>query len=467
MALVLAIAHAVPTAASWTQDEFILGTFWDPCLSRVMTEPYPPDSVRADSIRFLRAREAHFNLLTGTQQEPWNVAFNPGGMRYALHIASKTGLRYLVADPRFHGYREIPPWDSTTHRTVVQDYVAGMDAARRAALYGYNIADEPCIDPSDLEYSCEANAERYRDWIEALGRDDPDRLVYVNLLNVRAHDERVDKVSDEAYLRSFFAAADPVRRAGVVSTDDYPFSSAYGFNEQYFENLAMMRRVAGDRPLWVYPMAAGSNHQAETTWERLLFMTMCPLAYGAKGLIYFTYENPEWDEEFVVHGSPVQDCDRLTDRYYEVQRINRYIRDVLGPMIMGAHHRGTYHSGVSRFGERVGPGELLPARTARVVRAADNPNILLGEFQDLAQPSRWYLLVVNKSLETQAVRLGLASESSQTAVAPRLSQYAGAPAFDDITPVMDPTTGQVRIEFSGEAALAGGEARLVRLSIGP
>lgn len=451
-------------AAEWKQEEFILGTFWDPCLSRVTAAPYPPDSVRQDSIRFARAREAHINLLTGTQQEPWNVSFSPGGMRYALYIAAKTGLHYLVADPRFHGYREIPPWNSEAHRGIVRDYVTSLDSLRRSALYGYNVADEPCIDPNSADHDCASNARRYRDWQELLRSDDPDRLVYVNLLNAWAHDDRVDGLSDEAYFRSYFDDEEPARRADVVSTDDYPFSADYGFNKQYFENLATMRRVAGTRPMWVYPMVASSNHQEDTTWERLLFMTMCPLAYGAKGLIYFTYENPEWDGEFVVHGSPVLDCDSLTSRYYELQRVNRYIRDVLGPVIMRADHRGAYHTGVTAWEEWLQPVDMLAAGGAKLVRSAENPNVVVGEFQDASDPATWYLLVVNKSLERQTVGLELQPGVRRIEMAIPLERFEGEIAYTELRPGANPETGQFWLMLGDELALDAGEGRLFRIS---
>lgn len=263
----------------WQQPEFVIGTFWDPALS-TNTDTSSAE-VTAHISNFAQAKNAYFNLLTGGQNGDY-IVHTTAGMDYALYIASKTGLKYLVTDYYFYGN---PPFNLSNANAASLHY-KGLDQARRNAMYGYNLKDEPALaDTTDL-----------KKWISYFKTNDNAKLAYVNLFPRYYYPAGSQGDLDyEAYLDHFINDANPLNNPDVISYDNYPIvkGTPPTVNKDYFYNLDVIRKKSAGRPFWSYPLSTSFGNMADPTASQLRFSTFCPVAYGAKGLVYFTYDYPK------------------------------------------------------------------------------------------------------------------------------------------------------------------------------
>lgn len=423
--------------ATWRQAEFVIGTHWDPCLH------LPPDLQseargQEDVARFQAAIDAHFNLLTGFQDE----AYGYPRTDHALRMAARVGLDYLTSQPYAHVSGKAIPLPNAgqmlRHFSLLEDSL-------RTAHFGYNIAHEP--NP--------ARAGAVKDWIEFLKTNDPQRLAFFPTYRVEP--------GFEAFLRTFHDDPNPLRRSDVVAYDQYPFKADGTTERNYFSALHDARLVAGERPVWVYPMSAGHLGFADPTAAQLRFMAFCPLAYGVKGIIWFTYERPVGYRTALL-----LDCDEPhPPTWTEVSRINHYLADVVGPVVMGASPLGAYHKSERPGLGPIPAGEFLFNAPCPLSDIRD-PLALAGVFRSNESPSVYYLLVVNKDYDVQSQPRSMTVELCGNR---RGSVHAAPSVFEyhDMSPP-DTTFRAVSCDFDPSSKvtrfrirLAPGEGRLFRL----
>jgi hypothetical protein len=446
--VVIAVSAAAQT--TWSQKEFILGTFWD-----------PPADARArnfvkDSTSFRRARDAHFNLLTGTQ-DYYNIERNPEGMRWILRCARATGLRYLVTDDRFFPVYD-HPFREALAESVLAPYLR-LPATLRSALYGYDLADEPQYRP--------AHRQAVREWKRFIERVEPGKLVYYNLVssygpnynwggfatgNYDAVLDLREKVEYDSYLRGYIDELNPA----VVSFDHYPFFRDGSVRADYFYNLEAIRTAAGPRPFWAYVMSVDHLVYVDPLETHLRFMYFSPLAYGAKGLIVFTYAQPnirDYREAIVDrHGRP-------TKKYPIVRRLNAYVSKVVAPVIMNKPFVSVHHA--SAF---PGQQDVDPFREAdsQVLAGISDAHLCVGIF---GGGKEYFLLVVNKSLEEVSdARLMLKATRAIMSMAPSVRTFreTARVTYAPLPITTDRVTGRRAVSLP---SLAGGEGRMFRLSV--
>jgi hypothetical protein len=440
------------TASRWEQTEFILGTFWDP--------PFDPDlgQFERDSARFSLAKNAYFNLLTGTQDFVGiNRTFE--GVSYALRLASSVGLRYLVADERFFpAHRK--QFNRRSASILVNQY-RSLPGASRNAMFGYNLADEP-------EYSM-AQFRRLGAWKEFIEEEDPGKIAYYNLVasyapsynwgGFKEGDHKIDldlpeRVEYEQYCSLYIDSLQPK----VVSFDHYPFFADGRIRPDYFYNLDVMRRRAGVRPFWAYPMTVDHLTYVNPEASHLRFMYFCPVAYGAKGLIVFTFWQPmikEYREAIVdLEGDP-------TPKYDVVKELNLYMMRVLGPVVMEQPHRGIHHA--SRFPGQQGV-DPFTASDSHLLEEIGDSRLLVGEFGD---DQITYLLIVNKSLDPiESFEITLRGRDACVWAAPHLEEFRERrmPFYEELEVERDRAWDYTVLR---DGPLQGGEGRLYRITCSP
>lgn len=434
----------------WRQSEFILGTFWDP---PVHIEPRYLDS---DLRGFRLARDAGFNLLTGTQIEP-NIDRSFDGMKCALKLAWQTGLQYLVADERFYpAYGCI--FDKSKAKELVDAYKK-LPASLRSAMFGYNLCDEPYFEQDHFKSISQ--------WKWLIETSDPSKLVYLNLASSYApsynwggfrggNEDRVLDANERDEYESYLSLYIDNLRPTVISFDHYPFFADGTIRRDYYYNLSVIRRKAGKRPFWAYPMTVGHLAYSDPSEAQLNFMYFCPIAYGAKGLIDFCFWTPSDNENY--RESLIDANGEPTRRYFLIKRLNLYVRRILEPVVMRVPNVMTYH--VSSYPQnQLYISDEIGEDSTRVL-FADDEHVMVGVF---ANPSNRYLLVVNKSLSTiSSVRIHLKGQVSRIFFSPRVV------GFTDTTQLK---YRQQPIKIDGQTntstflipELIGGEGRLVRL----
>jgi hypothetical protein len=250
------------------QDSFVFGTYYDPDII--------PDDASLSLSNLLRAKSAGFNLLLGIQ------GFSKGDMESStrsLSLAHQAGMKCLALDDRFF-MTSFSTHDENSVELVVNQYKT-LPTSLRGAMYGYNLGDEP----EDKQSA----ANNTRNWIDDIKNLDAGMLAHVNLL------PRYGFTTDgeyEAYLDKFIDQTSP-GAPDIISFDSYPFRIDGSFRPDFFYNLRVINQKSAGRPFWAYVMSLKENAYRDSGEAELRFLSACPLAYGAKGLVYYTYESPK------------------------------------------------------------------------------------------------------------------------------------------------------------------------------
>lgn len=242
---------------------------------------------------------------------PCEDGLEPADNLRVLALAQRHGLHMWVADHRLYQAAAGAADAATLTDAVVATY---RDAP---ALDGYVVADEPTTE----------EFEHLAPVVAALRAADPERLAYINLLPDYVPPKLLAADSYADYLERF---ASEVRPA-LLSVDYYPFGE-HRDRSSFFANLAALREAAlrHDLPfLWI-ALAMPHGPYRDPTEGELSWQVFHALAYGARGVSYFTYWTPQPDE--MHHRRGIIDGGRLTPRYFQVQRLNRQLRAVGGAL---------------------------------------------------------------------------------------------------------------------------------------
>lgn len=262
----------------------------------------------------------------------------------ALALAKRAGLRVFVSDGRIPMSMPSGSEGRAALDAVVADY------SRQPALAGYFLADEPGAGA----FSGLAAVVSY------LREKDPEHPVYINLfpnyappaaLGVPTYDEYVDR-----YIETV--------RPFVVSYDHYHFLKS-GDRPTFFSNLESVRRISRRQGVPFWQIVLATQHggyrelsEAEKRWE-----AMQTLAYGGKGLLYFTYWTPDSSSQW---GEAIIHADGTPGAQYEhVRRINHDVR-AIGRWLLEAESRLVFQTGAVPAGGTAAPAEA-PVRTVMPV----------------------------------------------------------------------------------------------------
>ncbi len=227
--------------------------------------------------------------------------------RRVLALAERHGLRVWVADHRLYAAAAGAPEAAGLVAAVVASY---RDAP---ALDGYIVGDEPTT----------AQFATLAPTVAALHADDPNRLAYINLLPDYIPPNLLGADSYPDYLERF---VDTVRPR-ALSVDYYPFGK-HKDRSTFFANLAALRVTALRHELpfmWII-LAMPHGPYRDPTESELAWQAFHALAFGARGVSYFTYWTPprgDWDNRngLLANGQP-------TAHYFAAQRLNGQLRAI-------------------------------------------------------------------------------------------------------------------------------------------
>ncbi|MCQ6557679.1 beta-galactosidase [Paenibacillus mendelii] len=344
----------------WLNDLFPVGIWVTPPVDEISSE------------RYREIREAGITFMSGFTE--WT-----GGLdiiRKSLDMAQENGLKIIIADPRV---RHAMARDTSMLPEILQEF------SGHPAFMGHNVCDEPSIaqiaELADL-------AERYR-------MDLPDALPFVNLFPTYASEQQLGGTYAD-YLEQFMSCYKPE----VLSYDHYPFLVAKhddspDISPQYFYNLHLIREQAllHDVPFWLFIQTLSFNNtNRDPVEEEIRWQVYTSLAYGAKGIQYFTYWTPENGVE--TFGDAMIDRDGNKTRHYgEVQAVNRELH-AIGPILLGLRSTGIRFHGFEP--------ESIPVLTGTVapIQALSGDPVIIGGFEDTQGKEK--LIVVNQSFRQPA-----------------------------------------------------------------
>ncbi|SDM91919.1 hypothetical protein, partial [Actinacidiphila guanduensis] len=247
-------------------DDFPIGVFW------------PPPPYESTAARYQEIADAGFTfVITG------NYLFDARSAAHALGLADQVGLKVLVADdPRMLAmahYLTVTDDRSVPSSLTTADATAWTRAALDAytahpSFAGFSLYDEP---PATRFPTVGALAAILRGLAPGL-------LPYVNI-------NRGNGSAYADFVQRFVNAVRP----SLISFDRYPILADGSIDTAYFDTWAIIREAAltARIPAWTYIQSTGFNGHAVPTASQLAWQINTSLAYGCKGIQYFTYWTPD------------------------------------------------------------------------------------------------------------------------------------------------------------------------------
>ncbi|MBW9213254.1 hypothetical protein KV102_00240 [Mumia sp. zg.B53] len=265
------------------------------------------------------------------------------------------------------------------------------------------------------------------------------RLPLVAKAVAMANDAYADALSYVNLFPGFGAGYEQAARdidSPVLSFDRYPILAS-GEDLGYFDNWAQVRAAAlkHGRDPWIYIQSVGYANHAIPTKADLLWQISISLAYGCKGIQYFTYWTPDPARGEAFTNGLITVEGKRTGLYRDTKQVNA---DYLAPL--GKQMLELTSTAVQVAGLANPPAGLAPFEGDALVSAVSGDPVVLGRFVDA--DDRLHTLVANYSRRDRArVSLTLPAEAE----------------------AYDPGDDDWSRQRSGGLTLRAGEARLLRM----
>ncbi|SEO54256.1 hypothetical protein [Actinacidiphila rubida] len=349
--------------------DFPIGLFW------------PPHPFETTPARYQEISDAGFTfLITG------NYQFDEQSGGWALKMADQTGLKVLIAgDPRIEAiahYMSVTDDRSVPSSLTTADATSWVQAAlgsyaNHPSLAGFNVFDEPAQSRFPTVGALTGIVRRLA----------PDLMPYSNLWPGNG-------AGYAAFVQAYIDTVQPP----LISFDRYPILSD-GIDLNYFDNWAIFRDASlrSGLPAWTYIQSVGYNGHRVPTASQLAWQVNISLAYGCKGIQYFTYWTPDpaRGEGFTgalidVEGkrTPLYGAARALNRHW-VQPVGRQLKPLVSESVQHANDTPLPPSAVAFT-----PGDHLTSATGGAA--------VLGLFRAAQDDGTRYLLVANRDPDAAA-----------------------------------------------------------------
>jgi hypothetical protein len=402
-----------------SDGQYPIGLVWPP----------PPDQTTVE--RYQEIAAAGFNFVIGGNGVI-NDSTNPG----ALDAAAACNLRFLLTDGRLQSIiRNSTAAASTSVRqtqeaSIMQRLltrgttrstsrattsVTSTDSRENVrlrilrlrelyggypALAGLNLYDEP----SRALFGIVGYA---REVLQGLATR---QLPYVNIWPSYASLSALGTSGYEEYLRLYLSEVKPP----LLCFDHYPLLSGTQITSNYFYNWAVIRRYSlqAGIPSWVFIQSAefggsgtGISYRRRPNEAEIRWQINVSLAYGAKGIQYFTYWTPTATS---FGGSLVSRDGELTPLYAYAKRANDRLK-VIGKVLLPLTSESVVHAN-----ENLLPKGAKAFKADGYIKSVSGSSVILGRFRDPAGGTKRYLLVTNRSFANAAqTRLRLSDSVSK------------------------------------------------------
>jgi hypothetical protein len=334
-----------------------------------------------------------------------------------LDLCDAAGLKAIVADPRTSSYdwRNV---DEAAARKNVTSLVA--ETGKHPAVYGYYLIDEP-------NAALFPGLAKVASLVHELA---PEKWAYINLFPNYASAQQLGNANYPEHLEQFIRTANPRQ----LSYDHYALMDDGTLRHGYWQNLEAMRAAAIKHalPFWNIVLTVAHFNYREPTAADLRFQVYTTLAYGGRGLAYFTYFAPKVGN---YRAAPIDQFGNPTATWQHLQNVNLQIGQ-LAPTLLQLRSDDVYH-----FGE-VPEGCHGPSET-NLVKGLSLPGFMVGDFTH-ADGSRYAMIVNTDFTKSRYCQPEFRSAPKQLRM-------------------VSPYTGQMG-EFSGEQMwLAAGQGVLLKV----
>ena len=243
------------------------------------------------------------------------------------------------------------------------------------AAFGYYLRDEP-------------GAGIYpglKKWVAQYRKSAPEALAYINLFPDYASPAQMNAPTYAEYLESYLQ----IVRPKFISYDHYALMGDGSLRGSYFKNLEAVRTAARRHkvPFWNIVLSNAHFNYAEPTEAGLRFQLYTTLAYGARGISYFTYFAPSTGNYRLA---PVDQFGNKTPTWDMLRSVNLQLHR-LGPVYVGLKSLNVFHHPDV-------PEGCSGMQTSRLLSKLSGGSLLVGEFE--GPGARNFVLVMNKSLQS-------------------------------------------------------------------
>ena len=286
-----------------------------------------------------------------------------------LDLCNANGLKAIVSDPRVSNY----DWKNV-NPTVARQNVTSLVAeiGNKPAVYGFYLRDEP---GADLFPGLGILSKI----IQELA---PGKWPYINLFPNYANAQQLGTATYNEHLDRFIEICKPT----TLSYDHYALMDDGSLRKGYFENLEQMKSAARKNhlPFWNIVLTVAHFTYREPTAADLRFQVFTTLAYGGRGIAYFTYFAPEVGNYRLA---PIDQFGNPTPTWYFMQNVNLQVQK-LAPVLLQLTSDDVYHFGAL-------PALCHGPTETSLIKAVNHSDFLVGDFTH-NDKSR-YVMIVNKS----------------------------------------------------------------------
>ena len=352
-----------------SQEQFPVGALWPP----------PPSHITQARLQEMKDSGVNF-FITGNYLDDGYIVTR------ALGVADAVGAMHIIVRDD-HDIANMSYWFTITDDRSVPMSISTADAVAMAnRAFGTYVSHPSFAGFSLLEDTEPGTYNRLNATVAALRAANPYYLRYSNL----------PPGTGPGYQASIVEYAGKVG-AQMLSFDRYPMLADGSTDPDYVNNWADMRAAANQLglPVWGYIQTVGFDGHRSPSYDDIAWQVNTSLAYGAKGVQYFTYWTPTPERGHNFQPAMIDPLGRRTQHYYDVQDINAGTLAGLGNKLRAMTSESVTHANES----------TAPARTARFspdnfVTDTSGNAVVLSRFVDKAG-DRW-LLVVNRSNTTAA-----------------------------------------------------------------
>lgn len=280
--------------------------------------------------------EAYFNTNYALYDRTADFADD---VKESLRLAEKYNISYLAIDTSF---------PTASNENILENAISrALLEGRPKALGGVIVADEP----SRVNFEAIKTSKSL--FKKLLGDK---YLMHCNLFpngakEYQLYDSSVNNPVPDGgynymqYVEDFLEIYEPQ----VLSYDFYPMLANGGVAKAYFSNMSYIRKKAAEKkiPFWTYIQSCKYNKNVRIpTGNDVRWEVNTSLAYGCKGIQYFTYVVALASAGETFTGGIIDANGEKTELYNAVQKVNKFVSEI-DEVLMCCLSKGIMTAGVS------------------------------------------------------------------------------------------------------------------------